>query len=225
MDEDEGFVGFGIAAFGGLLILVGLFLPLFTLDYSPPGGSAIVDGNRIHAFTESISGWQFATTARFTDVLYVLGIFLLPIAGMIMAGAGIDGVQFVVKPVVALFHIVVGVGWLLLLGLGMIEDYLVMPAGGEKEILPSFHQDPFSSGYANVLRRLGLDNPPTAHFSGSLGIGWYLVLLGVIIGVVGLWRWVAGVAVFLVLVLIIMRFADHSLFNTVSGYLLGADDD
>jgi hypothetical protein len=44
-------------------------------------------------------------------------------------------------------------------------------------------------------------------------------------GVIGLWRWVAGVAGLLVLVLVIMRFADHSLFNSISGYLLGADDD
>lgn len=225
MDEDGGVVGFGVATAGGLLIFIGLFLPLFTVHYSPPGGFAIVDGHRISAFTESISGWQFATTALWTNLLYVLGIFFLPIAGVILAAMDLEGAQFAVKPVVALFHIVVGVGWLLLLGLGLIEDSLVMPAAGEKEILPSFHQDPFSSGYASTLRSLGLNNPPTPHFSGSLGIGWFLVLIGVLVGVIGLWRWVAGVAVLLVFILVILRFADHSLFNSVSGYLLGVDDD
>lgn len=225
MDEDEGAVGFGVATVGGIIIFIGLFLPLFTVRYSPPGGSAIVDGNRINAFTESISGWQFATTALWSDVLYILGVLILPVAGLILAAAGLEGVQFVVKPVTALFHIAVGFGWLLLLGFGLIEDSLVMPSAGEKEILPSFHQDPFSSGYANTLHSLGLNNPPTAHFSGSLGVGWLLVLIGVLIGVIGLWKWVAGVAGFLVLVLVILRFADHSIFNSVSGFLLGADDD
>jgi hypothetical protein len=60
-------------------------------------------------------------------VLYIPGIFFLPIAGLILAGMDVEGAQFLVKPVVALFHIVVGVGWLLLLGLGLIENYLVMP--------------------------------------------------------------------------------------------------
>jgi hypothetical protein len=118
--------GFGVAAAGRLLIFIGLFLPLFTVHYSPPGGSAIVDGQRIGAFTESISGWQFATTALWTNLLYVLGIFFLPIAGVILAAMDLEGAKFAVKPVVALFRIVVGVGWLLLLGLGLIEDSLVM---------------------------------------------------------------------------------------------------
>ncbi|HEX4833132.1 MAG TPA: hypothetical protein VH478_18790 [Trebonia sp.] len=38
-----------------------------------------------------------------------------------------------------------------------------------------------------------------------------------------LWKWVAGMAVLVVIFLVILRLADHSLFNSVSGFLLGAE--
>lgn len=224
VDEDE--IGPTIiVTVGAVLVLIGLLLPLFTVHFNPPGGSAIVDGHRIHSFTETITGWQFATTARWTDILYVLGLLILPVLTLILTLTGAGAVQFLTKPAMALFQIVVAIGWLLLLGLGLLENYLVMPAGGKKAVLASFHTDPFSTGYQKVLDRLGLNHPPTPHFSGSFGAGWFLLLIGIIVGMVGLWRWVIGTAVVVVVFLVILRFADHSLFNSISGTLLGAEYD
>lgn len=222
MDDDD-IVGVVIVTFGAVLVLIGLFLPLFTVHFDPPGGSATVYGHRVDAFTETITGWQFATTAQWTDILFVLGILILPVVTLTLSAAGLEAVQFITKPAMALFQIVVAVGWLLLLGIGLIENSLVMPTGGEKEILPSFHQDPFSTGYQQTVQRLGLNNPPTPHFSASFGVGWFLLLVGILIGLAGLWRWVIAMAVLVVVFLVILRFADHSLFNSVSGTLLGAD--
>jgi hypothetical protein len=222
---DDDIAGVIAATFGAVLLFIGLFLPLFTVHFNPPGGSAVVYGQRMNAFSETITGWQFATTAQWTDILFVLGLLILPVMTLILAAAGLEGIEFVTKPAMALFQIVVAVGWLLLLGLGLVENSLVMPAGGEKEILPSFHQDPFSTGYSQTLQRLGLNNPPTPHFYATFGAGWFLLLAGILIGAVGLWRWVIGTAVVVVIFLLILRFADHSLFNTISGALLGADYD
>jgi len=175
------------------------------------------------AFTDTITGWQFATTARWTDILFVLGILILPVVTLILSAVGLEAVQFITKPAMALFQVAVAVGWLLLLGLGLLENSLVMPTGGEKEILTSFHQDPFSTGYQETIQRLGLNNPPTPHFSASFGVGWFLLLVGILVGLFGLWRWVIGTVVIVVVFLLILRFADHSLFNSISGFLLGAD--
>jgi hypothetical protein len=223
--DDEGSGAVIIVTIGAALVLIGLFLPIFTVHYNPPGGSAIVYGHRMDAFTETITGWQFATTARWTDILFVLGILVLPVVTLVLSAVGLGAVQFLTKPAMALFQIVVAVGWLLLLGVALIENYLVMPTGGKKEILASFHQDPFSTGYQQTLQHLGLNNPPTPHFSASFGAGWFLLLAGILIGLVGLWRWVIGMAVLVVVLLVILRFADHSLFNSISGALLGADYD
>jgi hypothetical protein len=48
---------------GAIIMTVSLFLTLFTVTFSPPGGSALVGGHHINAFQETISGWSFATTA------------------------------------------------------------------------------------------------------------------------------------------------------------------
>jgi hypothetical protein len=47
---------------------------------------------------------------------------------------------------------------------------------------------------------------------------------GILIGLIALWRWVGYVAVLLVTALLIVRFTDHSLFNSASDYLFAASD-
>jgi hypothetical protein len=218
--DDESVGSVILATFGAVLVLIALFLPLFTVHYAPPGGSAVLYGHRVDAFTETITGWQFATTARFTDLVFILGILLLPILALVLSGA--EGLKVLSLSVLALFEVVVALGWLILLGIGLIENSLVMPYGGEKTILSSFHQDPFSTGDSQTLQKLGLNNPPTPHFYATFGVGFILFAIGIVLGLIGLWKWVLGATVLTVIVLVILRFADHALFNDVSGFLLAS---
>lgn len=221
MNED-GIGAVAATAFGALLLLTGLFLPLFTVHYTPPGGSGIVNGHPVAAFSETVSGWRFAATARWTAPLYVLGLVVLPLATLVLYKLGLGAARFVTHPVMAFLGIVVAAGWLAYLGLELLPKNLVMPTGGEDEILASFHTDPLSSGYQQTMQALGLNNPPTPDLAASFGVGWFVLAAAILIGLVALWRWVAYIAVILIAVLLILRFTDHSLFNSATAYLLAA---
>jgi hypothetical protein len=217
--KEDGIGAVAVTAVAALALLIGLFLPLFTVSYAPPGGAGVVNGQPMAAFTETVSGWRFITTARWTELAYVLALLILPMATLLAWLAGFGAAQYVTKAVIALCGTVLATGCLLVLGLGLLANPLVMPAGGEKYILSSLHIDPFSSGYQQTVELLGLNNPPTPHFLASFGVGWYVLAaaLGVILLV--LWRWTAHVAVLLAVVLIIFRLTDPALLTAASGYL------
>jgi hypothetical protein len=154
----------------------------------------------------------------------VLCLLILPVLTLILWKAGLGAARFVTKPVMTLSGIALAAGWLFL-GLGLVASNLVMPTGGVKEVLPSFHLDPLSSGYQQAMRVLGLNNPPTPYFAASFGAGWFVLAAGILIGLIALWRWVGWIAVLLVAALLIVRFTDHSLFNSACDYLFAASDD
>ena len=221
MNED-GIGAVAVTAVAALALFIGLFMPLFTVTYAPPGGTGMVNGHSMSAFTETVSGWRFITTARWTELGYVLALLILPLVTLIAWLAGLSAAQYVTKPVMALCGTVLATGCLLVLGLGLLAKPLVMPAGGEDYILSSLHTDPFSSGYQQSLQLLGLNNPPTPDFLASFGTGWYVLAAALGITLLVLWRWTAHVAVILAAMLIIFRFTDPALLTAASGYLFPA---
>ena len=221
MNED-GIGAVAVTAIAALALFTGLFLPLFKVTYAPPGGAGVVNGHPVNAFTETVSGWRFIATARWTELVYVLALLILPLATLIAWLAGFGAVQYVTKPLIALCGTVLAAGCLLVLGLGLLAKPLVMPKGGEKYVLSSLHTDPFSSGYQRSLQLLGLNNPPTPDFLASFGVGWYVLAAALGITLLVLWRWTAHVTVLLAAMLIIFRFTDPALLTAASGYLFPA---
>ncbi len=217
--EEDGIWAVAVTAVAALALFIGLFLPLFTISYAPPGGTGVVYGQPVNAFSETVSGWRFITTARWTELACVLALLILPLVTLIGWLAGLGAAQYVTKPVMALCGTVLAAGCLLVLGLGLLANPLVMPEGGEKYILSSLHTDPFSSGYQQTVQLLGLDNPPTPHFLASFGVGWYVLAAALGLTLLVLWRWTAHVAVILAAALIIFRFTDPALLTTASAYL------
>jgi ABC-type sugar transport system permease subunit len=220
--DEDGIGAVAATAVAALALLAGLFLPLFTVRYAPPGGSGLVDGHPMAAFTETITGWQFIDSAHWTELLYVLGLLILPAVTLIAWLFGLDAAQYVTKPVLALCGTLAAAGCLLVLGLGLMANPLVMPEGGEKQILPALHTDPFTSGYQQMVQALGLNSPPTPHFVASFGSGWFVLAAALLIVLVALWRWVGYVAVILAAVLVVLRFTDPVLLTEASGYLFPA---
>ena len=218
--KEDGIGAVAVTAAAALALLIGLFLPLFTVTYAPPGGAGVVNGHPMNAFTETVSGWRFITTARWTELACVLTLLVLPVATLVAWLAGFGAAQYVTKPVIALCGTVLATGCLLVLGLGLLANPLVMPEGGQDYILSSLHIDPFSSGYQQTVQLLGLNNnPPTPHFLASFGVGWYVLAAALGVTLLVLWRWTAHVAVLLAVVLIIFRLTDPALLTAASGYL------
>jgi hypothetical protein len=216
-DEDKG-VPIFLMATGAAFVLLALFLPLFTVRYAPPGGSAVLYGHTISAFTDHITGWQFATTASYTRVLWVV-IVLVGIAGLRLLWAlGWDWLNPAAVPatkyVHAIAHSVIAVGWLLLLAFGVLVGTESMPTNGEKGILSSFAVNPFSHAAQNSP-----GNPATAHLSATLGIGWLLLLIGIGLSAVGIWKKVTLSAVAIVALLFILHFVNHSVYDFFSDFV------
>jgi hypothetical protein len=214
--DDDGVGSLVLTTVGAIVVLVALFLPLFTVHYSPPGGSAVVYGHRIYAFTETITGWQFANAAQWTHLLWVAGIFALPIAVMVFTALELEAGKLVSKLTHSLMHVVVALGWLLLLGIGLVENYLTMPYAGEKGILPEFQESPFTPGYQASLPPGG----PTPHLSASFGVGWFVLLAGILLGILGLWRLVIAVLIFAILSLILTHIFSHAVYNWIVTWIL-----
>jgi hypothetical protein len=218
--EEDGIGAVAVTAVAALALFIGLFLPLFTIHYAPPGGAGTVNGHPMNAFSETVSGWRFIRTAHWTELVYVLALLILPVVTLLAWLAGLGAVQYVTKLLMALCGIALAAGCLLVLGLGLLANPLVMPEGGEQYVLSSLHADPFSSGYQQSVQLLGLNhNPPTPHFLASFGAGWYVLAAALGVTLLVLWRWTAHVAVLLAAILIIFRFTDPALLTTASGYL------
>jgi hypothetical protein len=213
-DEDEG-APIVLMAVGAAVIFIALFLPLLVVRYAPPGGSAVLYGHTVNAFADTITGWQFATTAQYSHILPAL--LALLVLGVLRLARRIwfeDVSPAPMQYVHALAHVVVSIGWLLLLAFAVLVGTESMPTDGEKGILPAFQANPFSPASPQSL------NPPvTPYLSAGLEIGWFLLLIGIAIGAFVIWKKVAAIAVALIVVLIILRFADHSLFVWFTNWL------
>jgi hypothetical protein len=220
--DEDGTGAIAVTAVAALALLVGLFLPLFTVRYAPPGGSGVVSGHPMAAFSETVTGWQFVTTAHWTELLYVLVLVILPVATLIACLAGLGAARHVTRPVIALCATLAAAGCVLVLGLGLLAKPLVMPAGGKQQILAALHTDPFTSGYHQTALALGLNGSPTPHFAASFGAGWFVLAAALLIVLITLWRWVAYVAVLMAAVLILFRFTDPALLTGAAGYLFPA---
>jgi hypothetical protein len=126
-------------AVGWVFIVVAMFFPLMTVRYAPPGGSAELYGHKVSAFVDTITVWQFSTTARWSHVLLLMaGMFGLGVLRIISNSNESEGSTILLRVVHALVHVIVVFGWLVLLGIGVAEDYLTLPTDGEKGILPAF---------------------------------------------------------------------------------------
>jgi hypothetical protein len=56
--------------------------------------------------------------------------------------------------------------------------------------------------------------------SASFGVGWFLLLIGLALAAVGLWRQIAVSTIILVLLLIVTRFAAHSFYVWLRDWLM-----
>src|SRR5205809_4295010 len=175
---------------GGIIALVALFFPLLTVTYAPPGGSAIVYGQRMAAFVYTMNGWQFANRATY--------FLLRPTIILLLSLAGIDFIRlllpsssassvistiahiFHLKPtgiildfVQAFVHVVISFTWLLVLLLVVIFASVTMPTSGEAGIAASFQVTPqlMPTGQAAI------GPGPTPYLSAALDIGYYLLLI------------------------------------------------
>lgn len=210
MDEDEGGSPV-LTIIGAVIVFIALFLTLFTVRYSPPGGSAVLYGRTVKSFVDPISGWQFANAAQWTHLLWIAGILALPVIALICTAVGFGFGTVVSYGFHALVHIVVAFGWVLFLGFALLEGSLVMPTDGERGILPAFQANPFSHGYQQSIP----NNPPTPHLTASIGIGWFVLLIGIAIGFWGVWKLALLLTVVMVVLLVVTFYADNSLFHSI----------
>jgi hypothetical protein len=211
--DNDNSSGIVFMTLGTLLMFIGFFFTLFTARYSPPGGSAALYGHRIKAFTDPIGGWQFAFDAQWTHLLAAIGILATTVITLIF-NAPTDGeVQNFTKPLHAFWTILIAFGWLGILGIGILESYLTMPANGKKGILPSFEANPLAPGYH------ALPGPVTPHFVASFGIGWWLLIAGLLVGALGVWKLIIPLGAASILLLTITHFFAHPVFTWLITWL------
>jgi hypothetical protein len=216
---------------GTAIFLIGLALPLFYIDFHPPGGSQILGGHRFEAFNFEASGYQFAKAAPWSRVL-ILSTALLA-AAIIRTGLlfGEEGSQAVnaaraLKPLVKCVHAIAGLvvafGSLLAITLIILLSWTNgpfvstpivtagMPVNGEQGILPSFE---------NPLQPVHTFD--TSYLSLWPGIGILFLVIGIVICLASLGK-VAGYAfigyvVSAIVVLIISNIFHNAALNDVLG--------
>lgn len=208
------------ALVGGIIAFVALFFPLFTVTYNPPGGSAIVAGHRIYAFVDPISGWEFANSAAYFKLLPAIVIlFSLAGLGSILLWLPFNVVKQTLHQVQsylsAFVHIVISLGWLLVLFLAIVIGTPAIPVTGEAGILPAFQIPPYAPA---------ADWPKTVevpHFSATIGIGFFLLLIGLAIGGVALFKKIAIIVIALIIILPISYWVDKAIFQFLIVRVLG----
>lgn len=217
MDDSQPKAHTGQILIGACIAFIALFFPLFTVMYNPPGGSAIVAGHRIPAFVDVISGWQFADTAAYFRLLPTI-IFLFSLTGLrafiplvfphkLVQGNMASTARAFHDYLYAFIHVLISSGWLLLLFLAIIIGTPAMPVTGEAGILPAFQIPPSAPNQPITVE--------VPHLSASIGLGYFLLLLGIAIGGLAVFKKVVQIGVFLLVVLLITYFVNREFFQLV----------
>ncbi len=174
-------------------------------------------GQRMAAFVYTMNGWQFANRATY--------FLLRPTIILLLSLAGIDFIRlllpsssassvistiahiFHLKPtgiildfVQAFVHVVISFTWLLVLLLVVIFASVTMPTSGEAGIAASFQVTPqlMPTGQAAI------GPGPTPYLSAALDIGYYLLLIGIFIGGIAVFKKAIILTVTLVVMLIVL---------------------
>jgi hypothetical protein len=215
---------------GACIVLIALFFPLFTVTYNPPGGSALVAGHRISAFVDVIGGWNFANSAAYFRLLPAI-VFMFVSAGVnlirLLLPDGVANAFIVILSTIfknnfvkiatdylhALVHIIIALSWLLVLLLAMIIGTPAMPVSGEAGILPAFQIPPYAPAAAQPV------TVEVPHLSVAIGIGYFILLLGIAIGGLAVFKKIVHIAIALIVVLPILYFVDKAIFQQVILFL------
>jgi hypothetical protein len=213
--DDNNATGLVWMAVGAAIIFSSLFAPFLYVYYTPPGGSAVVDGKVFTSFKETITGGQFASVASFTHIS--LALYALVALGVLRLATFLvrpdsEAAPAILKLLHAIYHVAIAFGWLILLSLAVIENQVVMPADGEKGILATFRRNPFAHAAS-------IPGIPTPYLHASLGLSFFGLLLGLVVAAVGIWKYVAGAAILLLIGLPILDAISHGAFESVTGFL------
>lgn len=177
MGEDSG----GSVAWmwiGVIIFLIGLALPLFYINFRPPGGSQILGGHRFEAFNFQVSGYQFAKAAPWSRVLFLSSALLIVAiirTGLLLGLHRVGGSPAVklAKIVHAIAGLVVALGSLVAITLIILLSWTNgpfvstpivtagMPVNGARGILPSFENplhpvQTFDTSYLSLWPGIGI---------------------------------------------------------------------
>jgi hypothetical protein len=185
---------------GTIIFLIGLALPLFNIDFHPPGGSQVLGGHRFEAFNFQASGYQFAKAAPWSRVLFLSGALLVVAiirTGLLFAEDDSPAAHFtraLSRFVHAIAGLVVAFGSLVAITLIILLSWVNgpfvstpivtagMPVNGAQGILPSFE---------NPLQPVQTFD--TSYLALWPGIGILFLVIGIAICLVSLGK-VAGYA-------------------------------
>ncbi|HZO73908.1 MAG TPA: hypothetical protein VFB60_17020 [Ktedonobacteraceae bacterium] len=224
----KGYLGQIVA--GACIVLIALFFPLFTVTYNPPGGSAIIAGHRISAFVDVISGWKFADSAAYFRLRPAIEfMFVSAGVGLIRlclpdkaANAVISILSHIFKqPLVkiandylhAFMHIIIAFSWLVVLLLAILIGTPAMPVSGEAGILPAFQVPPYAPAAAQPV------TVEVPHLSAAIGIGYLILLFGIAIGGLAVFKKIIHIVIALIVILPILYFVDKAIFQQVILFL------
>ncbi|HLG78494.1 MAG TPA: hypothetical protein VKX46_18920 [Ktedonobacteraceae bacterium] len=220
----------GQIVLGACITFIALFFPLFTVTYNPPGGSALVAGHHISAFVDVINGWAFADSAAYFRLHPVI-VFMFASAGvglirlLLPDGAGNALINVLSKIfhtnlvkiandyIHALVHIIVAFSWLLILLLAILIGTPAMPITGEAGILPTFQTPPYAPA---AVQPVTVEVP---HLSATVGVGYFILLLGIAIGGLAVFKRVVHLVIALIVILPILFFVDRAIFQQVILFL------
>jgi len=201
---------------GTVIFLIALPLPLFGAKFDPPGGSQILDGHRVTAFSIHPTSLQFARAApesRLWDLIFLLIASTLFRTGVVVTDhlgvsvSKLNSAHAVAKVIHGAIASIVALGWVLLLGalIALSTTPVVRPAvpvTGEAGILPSF-EHPTSTAVPTV---------ETPWFTVSLAIGMAVLAVGIILSLVSLGAY-APLSIMLYIVSVIVLAIVHSVFH------------
>lgn len=215
---------------GACIVLISLFFPLFTVTYNPPGGSALVAGHRISAFVDVIGGWEFANSAAYFRLLpTIVFMFVSSGVGLIRLWLPDKSASAIINTLSTIFgsnlikiandylhafvHIIIAFSWLVVLLLAMIIGTPAMPVSGEAGILPAFQVPPYAPAAAQPV------TVEVPHLSVTISIGYFILLLGIVIGGLAVFKRVVHIVIALIVILPILYFVDKAIFQQVIQFL------
>ncbi|HLG62460.1 MAG TPA: hypothetical protein VKY19_11035 [Ktedonosporobacter sp.] len=224
----KGYLGQIVA--GACIVLIALFFPLFTVTYNPPGGSAVIAGHRISAFVDVISGWNFADSAAYfrlrpaVEFMFIsagVGLIRLclpkgtanAVINMLSHIFHHDLVKIANDYFHAFMHIIIAFSWLVVLLLAILIGTPAMPVSGEAGILPAFQVPPYAPAAAQPV------TVEVPHLSATIGIGYFILLFGIAIGGLAVFKKVIHIVIALIVILPILYFVDKAIFQQVILFL------